>query len=154
MEQNRIKELLDKFWEGETSLDEEKELKAFFQHPNTPPEFAADKAYFTQIAAEKAAEMPEKRPGLALFSRISRMALAACVLGLVGLGFWKMQCTVPQPKPEALALTDTYDDPEKAYTEIKAALALVSTKMKKSRTEAVKGIDKIGRARLAVPHSR
>ena len=44
--------------------------------------------------------------------------------------------------------SDTYDTPEKAMAEIKAALSLVSRKMNKGKSEAAKGLQKVDKLKI------
>lgn len=52
MEYQRIHQLLDKYWECATSVEEEQELRRFFTSGPIPPELLPFKAWFTSQEAE------------------------------------------------------------------------------------------------------
>ncbi len=54
MESVNIEKLLDKYFEGETSINEEATLKAYFEKPNIPEHFMQYKAMFAYFAQNKA----------------------------------------------------------------------------------------------------
>jgi len=58
MDFNKIDILLAKFWEGNTSLEEENQLKAFFlNHHDLPAKYDADKNYFAFLQKEQKVEI-------------------------------------------------------------------------------------------------
>ena len=77
-----IEELLERYFEGETSAAEEKQIRAFFASGEVPEHLAAYAplfAYFDE-EIERDAEAHRKRAALYLFSGV-----AACVLALLGV---------------------------------------------------------------------
>lgn len=52
MEYQRIHQLLDKYWECATSVEEEQELRRFFTSGPIPPELLPFKAWFSSQEAE------------------------------------------------------------------------------------------------------
>lgn len=52
MEYRRIHQLLDKYWECATSVEEERELRQFFTAGTIPPELLPYKAWFISHEAE------------------------------------------------------------------------------------------------------
>lgn len=52
MDYNRIKILLDKYWECATTIEEERELRHFFSAETLPPELRPYKAWFLTPEAE------------------------------------------------------------------------------------------------------
>jgi hypothetical protein len=145
---NNIGQLLEKYWEGETSLDEERLLKAYFAGSEVETQFLYAAPFFKAIRAEQALRLPAHRVALLKPQRPVwyRWAVAASVAGALALGGWWMaQQRLEQQRLAALEKlnTDTYEDPEKAAEEIKAALALVSSKMRKGKREAAKGLKKM-----------
>ena len=133
-----IRSLLDKFYQGETSLAEERELTDFFRDGQVPEELMADRELF--LAMERVDESIEIPEGLeqrakadleriqartARVRRINFYSLSGLAAGLliilsVYLGFL-------QPAQSNL---DEYaiEDPEQAYLETVKALELVSSK--------------------------
>ena len=67
MKVNEIERLLTRYYDGETSETEEKELKHFFTEEDVPAHLLAEKEIFMQLAAQPAPEIPE-----GLESRLSR----------------------------------------------------------------------------------
>lgn len=184
-----IQALLDRYWEGETTLEEERVLKAYFAsgqvderlHAIAPLFQALHEEQSVQYAKTKVAEL---RPAVVHFVW-QKLAAAASVALLLAAGWWwtsketpvseqvvqQQTFTVPQPavppekivepenskaEPEKAAppvlAKKTYPkrkkpatakplnpETEEAMEEIKAALALVSSKIRKGREEAAKG---------------
>ena len=59
MKVNEIERLLARYYDGETSETEEKELKRFFTEEDVPAHLLAEKEIFMQLAAQPAPEIPE-----------------------------------------------------------------------------------------------
>lgn len=98
MEQE-IRKLLERFYEGETTLSEEQYLRQYFSRADVPEELAGEKEYFLLISKEKETEAsphialdvlqnlerPLKRPGNIVLSRAMQ---AAASVALLILGYW------------------------------------------------------------------
>lgn len=185
-----IAALLDKYWEGETSIAEEQQLKQYFQAGNIDPRLHAFAPLFKAIAIEKAIAFQGNVPMQVRSRNLAWRnwtAAASVALILTAGGWWILHkpvenqnlVVVPTPtetpvtrintlpdtntmkpvpglkrKPgihkrlkAALAHQETPLTPqeraeaEKAYAEVKAALALVSSKLNKGRTEAAKNLN-------------
>ena len=65
MTQPDIKALLDKYWQAETTLEEEQQLAAYFRQPDTDPAFESYRAMFAWREEEA-----QWRPGADFDSRI------------------------------------------------------------------------------------
>ena len=52
MELNQIKQLLEKYYDGQTSLDEERLLKDYFRYRPVPAELETDKELFLHLSSE------------------------------------------------------------------------------------------------------
>ena len=194
-----IPELLNRYWEGETTLEEERWLKALFNSGNFPAEYQREAQLFQALAQEQSLQFPASRP-VKISRRFGRFTLLAAVFLLLlsaGLWYWQSQPasvpnqpvvqinpveqpvqTIPEtlptsakttapptklatthhrsPKrrlhqsppvtpPDAAIEEDSYDDPEQALAEIKAALALVSSKINKSKRTLDKGLQEVER---------
>jgi hypothetical protein len=143
--------LLEKYWNGETSPDEEAQLMRDMSLSQGP-----EAAYFAMLSAarqEKSSlsfddiEAYNLKQTLHSTTAVVRpiyrwMATAATILLFVlsGLGVWKYSQQITQPTQMA----ETYDDPYKAYQEVREALAFVSSKLNKSQNEALINIQKAG----------
>ncbi len=200
--------LLEKYFDGETTIEEEKVLKAYFNTPCVAPQHQAMAPLFQMLSQEKAAVMPEKgkviKPGGSSQRSVGThwpkyMAAAATMLLLITAAAWwwstrpvdlqKNQPLATAPVQEVGPLQD--EDPtlrrddktvsengtdptlrrddkkplvnkrrknkaktqpqpvlasqidpetEEAMEEIKAAFALISSKINKGRKEATKGL--------------
>lgn len=140
----QISALLDKYWEGESSLEEERLLKAYFNNPGADERLKGLAPLFQALRDEQAIEL--KRANLARLRprrlRWQRWAVAASIAALLSVGGW---WAFQQRQAQVAAATqeDSFEDPEKAAAEIKAALALVSSKLNKGKREAAKGLKRV-----------
>ena len=189
-----IPDLLDRYWEGETTLEEERRLKEFFATEPVPEQFQQEALLFRALRAQQSVQMPAGREMIVSPRPTFRLAWAAAasvaLLLCAGIWWWRPDSTaqtvaqapseqktaqeiiiqvpdkplasvdlVPVTTPKVAAKTntrprkvhhqpealppDTYEDPEKALEEIKAVLALVSTKINKSKQEIDKGLHEV-----------
>ena len=58
MDSKAMQQLLDKYWEGDTSLEEERQLKAFFQQEELPAEFRPFQGLFQYFKEGPSGELP------------------------------------------------------------------------------------------------
>jgi hypothetical protein len=156
---NRItlETLVHRYFEGETTIEEEKALRAYFQEnkPETP-EMAQVAAVFGYMEQQKNIEIPT--PVQATQSvpnrRLSfyKLAVAASLFLAASTGtfmFWNHQkAEAKRTAARERLYEDHYEDPEQALREVQAALALVSRKMDKGNRAAAKGISQVGRLKL------
>ncbi|MDR0507742.1 MAG: hypothetical protein LBH32_13135 [Dysgonamonadaceae bacterium] len=85
MKNSDIKILIDKYFEGLTSLKEEQKLRDYFRRKNVSPELGMYVPMFQYFASErKAMEKPAIKVKKVLLRR-SSFAAAACLLLLIGL---------------------------------------------------------------------
>ena len=127
MEFNKIEDILDKYFQGETSIAEEKELKDYFSSPNVAQHLEQYKpmfGYFSQVKEQKSTqEIPLKTNK----RNVAWLSIAASAVVLLGVGTYfyvSQKNTAP-----AVAQTElgTYDDPEEALAATQKALALLSS---------------------------
>lgn len=185
-----IQALLDRYWEGETTLEEERALKAYFASGEVDERLRAAAPLFQALREEQTVQYAHQvkaatlKPVLFNWQKIAAAASVALLLS-VGLWWWSggekpvdeqiaaQPPVFPQPPvaketPATLSVTPEkvadagqsqtpvlskktfvkrkkpakpQPDPEAemAMEEIKAALALVSSKLRKGRQEAAKG---------------
>lgn len=126
MEFNKIEDILEKYFQGETSIAEEKELKDYFSSPNVAQHLEQYKpmfGYFSQVKEQKSTqEIPLKTNK----RNVAWLSIAASAVVLLGIGTYfyvSEKNTAP-----AVAQTElgTYDDPEEALAATQKALALLS----------------------------
>lgn len=85
-----IQELLNRYWEGETTLEEERRLRDYFAIGPVPEQFRREAELFLALRAEQAVRMPD-RPGQYMPApaiRWFRWAAAASVALLLAAGAW------------------------------------------------------------------
>lgn len=120
---DRIEILIEKYFEGETSIAEEKELKAYFSSSDVAQHLEQYKpvfGYFSQAKQEQfTATIPLKSKRRKI---VAWLSVAASVVVMLGIGFFAYQNT-SEPTQENL---DVIDDPEIAFKETQKALALIS----------------------------
>ncbi|MBL4650149.1 MAG: hypothetical protein JKY03_10485, partial [Aureispira sp.] len=127
MDCNTIKEILDKYWEGETSLKEEKLLRTYFNSNQVAKELESFRPLFVYYKEQKRKTTTQSFEGLKNKSVVHRLlptwvAVAASILMLLMAGtFCYVNQTVPNPTILAVdeTIKDTYKDPEVAYKEAK-----------------------------------
>jgi len=140
---------LDRYWNGETSLEEEQEIMKEMAESAAP-----DSLYFRMIAEARKQRSTLKiddiksynqkaatpQPRMMVLPVYRWMASAAAVLlfAIAAFGLWNY--THKQSQPDVMA--DSFEDPQKAYEEVRNALAFVSSKLNKSQSEALLNIKK------------
>jgi len=182
MKYEEIQQLLDRYWEGETSLQEEREIKAYFQSGGVDPRLQPIAPMFAAFKEEQTVQLKGKSKNVAMRPRLYLWAVAAALAVLVAAVLWisnepgaienPVATTIPKSKPQPepstkaapqVVATDVpkttsnampgkarksrpnKQKPEidaetaQAMEEIKAALALVSSKLNKGRDQAIKG---------------
>ena len=139
IEMQNIQELVDRFWKGETSKEEEWMLREAIRFGKPSPELKELAAYFQFVEQECEdlvlgdefdSEILNKiRPARKLLFPQWRNMAAAIVI-LMGLGIGAKQFMMREKKPEFVEM-DTFEDPEKALQEVQKALMLLSGNMNK-----------------------
>jgi hypothetical protein len=158
MDLKEIKKLLDKFYEGETSLEEENLLKNFFKSSSIPEYMAADKEFFVQMDTEqnkipennnlldhlhKTINLQVKREKyghrLNLFYKISSIA--------AGLAIFVLTYMVIIHKDQKQLKNDTYKDPKLAYEQVKRTLVYLSQNLNHG-TQPLENVNKLNQGML------
>ncbi|SCY09228.1 hypothetical protein SAMN05192588_1102 [Nonlabens sp. Hel1_33_55] len=130
-----MNKLLEKYWEGDTSLQEEQELRDYFNSDQVAPEHLVYKGLFHSYEMESSIEVD----GFDAFAKVKSqqhhnkrfnrrtwtgIAVAASVSLMVAVG----SGIYDNSRDADLG---TYDSPEEAYDATVAALELVSNKFNK-----------------------
>ncbi len=144
-----IREMLDRFYQGESTLEEERRLKDFFSTGSVPEELLADRELFLSFLEEgldisvpgdldqqiiAAIDREEKKDQKARrINLYSLSGLAAGLLALIAVYLFFLR----DDRPELVAFhqVDTYEDPMKAYEEAKQTLFYVSAKLNSGTSE-------------------
>jgi len=123
MELRKIKQKLEKYFEGQTSLQEEKELKHYFSSQNVAPELLPYRSAFAYFSQEKTTLSSKK---FVLYQKLSFkkwLSISASVVVLLSIGFFMQQS-------EDLG---TFDDPEIAFIETQKSLHLIAENLNKGK---------------------
>jgi len=142
----QIKQLLGKYYDGNTSKEEEQFLKDYFRYSSVPAELDTDKELFLYTASENNAvplnsqfeqklsnwideqgENEKKTRRLFWSYRIAGIAATFAIIVVCYLTLFQSKTNVPI----ALKDKDTYDNPQLAYAEAKRALLYISQQLNK-----------------------
>ena len=194
---NDIQALLNRYWDGEATLEEERALKDYFASGEVDPRLAPEAPFFQALREEQAVQSPsisiKASATPQMYSTWQRWAAAAAVIGMVAVGGWWMnrqgldnqasvahQPVIEQPRvdqptspvqepalaekpinriaevkhkphpskinkrPNPKSTIDPLDpETQKALNEVRAALALVSSKLNKGRQAATKNLNQV-----------
>ncbi|MDZ4749425.1 MAG: hypothetical protein SH808_13135 [Saprospiraceae bacterium] len=143
--------LLEKYWNAETSSREEDQLLQDLNGSNSP-----DGVYFTMISEARQQKSKltiddiktyNHRQSLAssgpvILPLYRWIASAAAIISFVvaSIGIWNYS----QQSTQSLQMAETFEDPYAAYEEVREALAFVSAKLNKSQSAAMLNIQKAG----------
>jgi hypothetical protein len=183
MKYEEVKEMLDRYWEGETTIEEERRIKAYFNAGPIDYRLGQIAPMFQAIREEQKVQLATKAKGVSMRPQMYQWVVAASILLLLSVGWWMFgegnpiapvavenapatpeviqAPTVFETSPNAVALVEKpvsplpvkrkpinkpvkikpTIDPETAMAmaEIKAALALVSSKLDNGQNQAIKG---------------
>jgi hypothetical protein len=138
MELDKIEIILEKYFQGESTIAEEKELKDYFSSPNVAQHLQQYQplfGYFSQVKEQKSTQELESlaRTGAAIplqtkKRNVAWLSIAASAVVLLGIGTYYVS---EKNTPPVVAQTElgTYDDPEEALAATQKALALLSNKV-------------------------
>ena len=135
----RIEKLQKKYWAGESTLAEEKELKSFYREN---PSLTKDGGHFRLLNEKKEAK-PDysfQHPGRK--NRSYRLSLAAVILVLITAGIFLLQDNSKQQAFEV-------DDPAKALEITRASLMMVSEGLNKGKTYSTE-LNQINKAKKII----
>jgi hypothetical protein len=142
--------LLEKYWNAETSLQEEEQILKEMSGSDSP-----EAGYFAMIAKARQEKSnltlkdikgyrqdSGSGSGATVLPLYRWIASAAAILVFViaGIGLWNYSQKATQP----VQMAETFEDPYEAYEEVREALAFVSSKLNKSQSEAMINIQKAG----------
>lgn len=122
MELHNIESLLEKYFQGETTIPEENELRNYFSSPDVAQHLAAYKPLFSYFAGA-GQEKFEQTPLRSKKRYVAWLSVAASVVILLGIGI-----TFFNGQPDDLG---TFDNPDVAFRETQKALSLLSGNVNK-----------------------
>ena len=154
MDYKYIEEVLERYWQCETSLQEEEQLRAFFAGADVPKHLLPYKDLFVyqleqqqvkisdnfedrilsqiEIPVVKAKRITFVTRVIPLFKAVAMVAVVLSVGGVMEQSFRSDKSTLDYNYD---AYTDTYDDPEVAYKQVSSALMMLSEGMNKSKEQ-------------------
>lgn len=147
MDSENINELLNKYWNCETTLEEEKQLHAYFRNNSVPESLKETAVLFRYFEDQRARDLrdasfnsrvinairkPKRLTGTWLYNS---MRMAAGIVVLV-LAVWLIRMEVRKTTPVEMA--DTYDNPKMAFEETKKALLMISKSFGTAEEQAKK----------------
>lgn len=151
MEYNKIRELLERYWEGESSLEDEEMLRSFYaaEHTDLPPDLLEAQPlfrYFGEAADMELPALPAIETVVAQLPPVVKqqpwehwMKYAAVFLIAIGLGYAGRQYQEKQHRIDVVtAQKDTYDDPQKAFAATQKALRLLAKNLNKGTSQVQK----------------
>ena len=145
-----IRKMLDRFYAGESTLEEERILQDYFSAARIPEELIPDRDLFRSLgsAADSVvvpdglnqkilAVLGEQEKKVIRTRRITVFSLSGLAAGLLVVvalyvGYFKNN---GGGRLASNQITDTYTDPQDAYEEAKRTLAYVSAKLSTGTTE-------------------
>jgi len=151
MDSKYIEQLLEKYWNCETSLEEEQQLRDFFKGNAIPDSLNETANLFRFFEAEKKKSLSDsfdhivtkevkKRQGSKIINMVSWIQIGRIAAGLlvVVAATYFIREEVRKAYPPEVAVTDTYSDPQLAFEETKKALMMISKGFGKAKSEAGK----------------
>lgn len=152
-----IRKLLDRFYTGETTLEEEQILQDYFSSTSIPEELMPDRDLIRTLGTSDSVAVPEdlnqkildvidqQEKKVVRTRRISVFSLSGLAAGLlVVIALYMGYFRADRPGMLAHQMTDTYENPQDAYEEARRTLAFVSAKLNTgtSGLEHVKQVSK------------
>ena len=154
MKEDTIRHLLEKYYNGETDVNEEKILEDYFMHDEVSAEFSVDKEVFCRLAEIKENDEPTVPEGMdkrisdnidmwekqskadkpryyTLYKYVS--GIAAAVVILIGISVF-----MPKNQDDSAVIKDTFDNPQEAYMATENALQLFAEAFNKSDAQIEK----------------
>lgn len=147
MDSKRIEQLLEKYWNAETSLEEEQELHQFFQNNSVPEKLKETAILFRYFEEEKrrtlnenfdatvTKQIKQRQDGkIVSMSNWFQIARVAAGIAVVVAAVYLIGHEVRRPNE----MTDTESDPKLAFEQTKKALLMISKNFGKAQQEASK----------------
>lgn len=148
MDSEKIDELLKKYWNCETSLEEEQQLQTYFREKDFPEQLKDTAALFqyfdehkkkaiTDISFDSQLKKKLNPPakGKIRTWAFNTMRIAAGIVVLM-VAIWLVRMEVRKSTPQEMV--DTYNDPTLAFEETKKALMMISKSFGTAEEQAKK----------------
>lgn len=149
-----IESITEKYWEGNTSLEEEDFLRLYFQNKKDTHENEIYRDYFmfvnknreTQWSKENAKPRTLGLPSKSKSLVFRKWAYAAAAIFMVTIASWFVIQNMTEADDPASAYVYEIEDPEEAYKVTMEALAMLSSKYNKSEEAFKENISLMGKA--------
>ncbi len=149
MDLHDVERLLEKYWQTETTLEEEEKLRAFFATGEVPAQLKGAADLFAFFQAEKNKTLAQNfegtvtkqlktRQGGKLVSMIGFGNMARIAAGIAVVVAATFLIREEIRKNYSQEAQDTYTDPQLAFEETKRALQMISNSFGKAKKEASK----------------
>lgn len=126
MELDKIENILEKYFQGETTIAEENELKQYFSSPNVAQHLEQYKPLFGYFSQVKEQKSMQKIPLQTKKRNVAWLSIAASAVLLLGLGTFYFVSQKHSASVVTQSELGTYDNPEEAFEATQKALALLS----------------------------
>jgi hypothetical protein len=137
MDSNKINDLLNRYWNCETSLEEEQQLREYFRGEQIPEQWKETATLFRYFDGHKKKTIDDGSFDAEIIKKIktppsqgkvvrllyNAMRIAAGVSVLL-VATWLVRNEIRKSTPQEMV--DTYDDPKLALEETKKALMMIS----------------------------
>ncbi len=148
MDSKKIEELLSRYWNCESSLEEEQQLREYFRAGKYPEHFRETAALFVYFDEHKKKSISDSAFDSQVVDKVNAapkgkmvslvrnsMRIAAGITVLV-VAFLFVKNELRESTPQQIV--DTYDDPKLAFEETKRALRMISKSFGTAEQEARK----------------
>jgi hypothetical protein len=123
MELNKIEALLEKYFEGETSIAEENELKNYFSSSNVADHLEQYRSLFGYFVEAKEQKLTNNVTLISKKRKVAWLSVAASIVVMFGIGMYSYFNVNTIKEDRELG---TYDDPEEAFIATQKALSMLS----------------------------
>lgn len=123
MEFNKMETLLEKYFEGETSIAEENELKDYFSSQGVAPHLEQYRPLFGYFTDAKEQKFTNNISLVSKKQKVKWLSIAASITVLLGIGTYTYFNANTENENKELG---TYDDPKEAFEATQKALAMLS----------------------------
>jgi hypothetical protein len=130
MIQETVKQLLEKYWNGDTSQEEERSLGTFFSGDEVPEELRKYQALFAwkkkqfQLAGSKKLKAGYEKRSIISFYSVVKIAASVLLVLTMSIGIYTHY---EQEKFMDEVFSETYSDPEEALQTTKKVIERVSS---------------------------
>ncbi len=140
MNLREIEKLLEKYFEGESSLSEENQLREFFASGNVPERWKNLEGYFNFLKGEQDQQIENVDFDKRVISSMKENRLAPLVdlhrpwiywISVIAAGLLILVAIFVKFDPFSSRIKDTYKDPQTAYVEARKILLFVSSTFNK-----------------------